>query len=84
MSLAAANRPPAANVKLHRGLYTHQAITDAATTFGDFASFLIRTEGNHFVVEISDIDADVDGVVVAEFCNFALANTAISQKNSHA
>ena len=27
---------------------------------------------------------DVDGDVVAEFCNFALANTAILRKNSHA
>jgi hypothetical protein len=72
------------NVKLHRSLYAHEAITEAATTFGDFASFVIRADGNHFIVEISDIDRDVEGDVVAEFCNFALANTAIRQKNSHA
>jgi hypothetical protein len=73
-----------ATVRLHRGLYTHAAITEAATTFGDFASFRVRADGNHFVVEISDIAGDVDGDVVAEFCNFALANTAVRQKSSHA
>jgi hypothetical protein len=82
--MAAASSTLSANVKLHRGLYAHEAITDAATTFGDFASFVIRADGNHFVVEISDIDRDVEGDVVAEFCNFALANTAIRQKNNHA
>jgi hypothetical protein len=82
--MGSANGTFAATVKLHRGLYAHEAITDAATTFGDFASFVVRTDGNHFVVEIGDIDRDVEGDVVAEFCNFALANTAIRQKNSHA
>ena len=80
----AASNTLSAKVKLHRGLYAHEAITDAATTFGDFASFVIRPDGDHFVVEISEIDRDVEGDVVAEFCNFALANTAVRQKNSHA
>lgn len=77
-------RPTHATVTLHRALYAHDAITDAAATFGDFAAFAVRPEGEHYVVDISDIDRNVDGDVVAEFCNFALANTAIRRKNSHA
>jgi hypothetical protein len=71
-------------VKLHRALYVHDAITEAATTFADFAAFAVRTDGDHYAVDISDINRDVDGDVVAEFCNFALANTAIRRKNAHA
>ena len=74
----------AATVKLHQALYLHDAISEAAATFGDFASFAIRPEGEHYVVEISDISRDVDGDVVAEFCNFALANTAVRRKRSDA
>jgi hypothetical protein len=82
--MASANGTMTATVRLHRGLYSHAAITAAATTFGDFAAFVVRPEDNHFVVEISDIDRDVEGDVVSEFCNFALANTAVRQKNTHA
>jgi len=74
----------AATIKLHRALYAHDAITDAADTFADFASFALRTEGEHYVVDLTDISVDVEGDVVAEFCNFALANTAVRRKSSHA
>lgn len=73
-----------ATVKLHRALYVHEAISEAAATFADFASFAVRPDGEHYVVEVTDITRDVDGDVVAEFCNFALANTAIRRKNSDA
>ncbi len=76
-------RPTTATLTLHRALYAHDAITDAATTFADFAAFALRPEGEHYVVEVRDIDPDVDGDVVAEFCNFALANTAIRRKSPH-
>jgi hypothetical protein len=75
--------PTTATVKLHRGLYSHDAINDAATTFADFASFAVRAEGEHFVVAVSDINRDVEGDVVAEFCNFALANTAVQRKSAN-
>jgi hypothetical protein len=71
-------------VKLHRALYVHEAITDAAVTFADFASFAVRPEGDHYVVDISDIDRNVEGDVIAEFCNFALANTALRRKRDDA
>jgi hypothetical protein len=74
----------AVTVKLHRALYVHDAITEAAATFADFASFRIAPDGDHYVVQVSDITRDVDGDVVAEFCNFALANTAIRRKSSNA
>ena len=71
-------------VRLHRTLYTEDAITEAAATFADFASFAVRADGEHHVVEVSAIAPDVDGDVVAEFCNFALANSARDQRSGHA
>ena len=67
-------------IKLHRTLYMQQAIKDAATTFADFAAFAIKRDGDYYAIEIKDIDPDVEGDVVAEFCNFALANTAARKK----
>ena len=52
-----------------------QAVRDAAETFADFARFAITRKGEYYEVAVSEIDADVDGDVVAEFCNHALANT---------
>ena len=68
--------PSHPTVKLHRTLYMQQAVKEAATTFADFAAFSIKRDGDYYTVDIKDIDADVEGDVVAEFCNFALANTA--------
>jgi hypothetical protein len=82
--MSPSSRDDSATVKLHRALYSHDAITRAATTFADFASFAVRAEGNHFVVDVSDIDREVEGDVVAEFCNFALANTAVRRTTDHA
>ena len=66
----------AATVRFHRTLYTQRAINDAATTFADFASFAIDRDGDHYRVDITNINPDVQGDIVAEFCNFALANSA--------
>lgn len=66
---------PSQTVLLHRALYMQQAIKEAAETFADFASFAITRQGPHYAVAIADIDAEADGDVVAEFCNFALFNT---------
>ncbi len=74
----------AAIVRFHRTLYTEQAITEAAETFADLARFAVRADGEHHVVEVSEIDRDVDGDVVAEFCNFALANSARGLRSSNA
>ncbi len=73
-----------ASVRLHRELYAEEAIADAAATFADYARFDVKSDGDHFVVQLSDIDGDVEGDVVAEFCNFALANTAVVRKGSDA
>ncbi len=66
----------AATVKLHRTLYPQDAIAAAAATFADFATFAIGSDGDYYVVEMTNITTDVEGDVVAEFCNFALANAA--------
>ncbi len=68
-------------IRFHRTLYTEAAIREAAATFEGLASFAIRTDGEHHVVDVSAIAPDVDGDVVAEFCNFALANSARSQRS---
>jgi hypothetical protein len=73
-----------ATVRLHRGLYTEDAIAEAAETFAGFASFAVRVDGEHHLVDISGIARDVNGDVVAEFCNFALANSARRVRTSHA
>ena len=69
-----------ATVKLHRALYQRDAIDDAAATFADFAAFTVRSDGDYYVVDVADIDREVEGDVVAEFCNFALANTAVRRR----
>ena len=61
-----------------------EAITEAAATFAGLASFAVRLDGEHYVVDVTDIARNVDGDVVAEFCNFALANTARRQRSGHA
>ena len=76
------DRSTSATVKLHRALYIEEAIAEAAATFADFAAFAVRTDGDHHVVDVTDINRDVDGDVVAEFCNFALANTARRQRHA--
>lgn len=63
-------------VEFHKSLYTAEAIAEAAETFAGLATFAVRDGGEHHVVDISAIARDVDGDVVAEFCNFALANSA--------
>ncbi len=65
-----------ATIRFHRELYAEDAIAAATATFADYAKFAVATDGEHFVVEVSDVDAEVEGDVVAEFCNFALANSA--------
>lgn len=73
-----------ATVRLHRSLYVEEAIAEAAETFAGFASFAVRTDGEHHVVDVSGIARDVNGDVVAEFCNFALANSARRLRSTHA
>ena len=81
---APSSEADAATVRLHRALYVEEAITEAAATFAELASFAVRADGEHYVVDVTDIARNVDGDVVAEFCNFALANTARRQRSGHA
>jgi hypothetical protein len=71
-------------VRFHQTLYTEEAIAEAAATFAELASFAVRADREHHVVEVSAITRDVDGDVVAEFCNFVLANSARGQRSAHA
>jgi len=73
-----------ATVRLHRALYMEEAIAEAAETFAGLATFAVHADGEHHVVDVSGIARDVNGDVVAEFCNFALANSARRLRSSHA
>lgn len=74
----------AATVRLHREFYSAPAIAAATATFADFARFSTAADGEYTVVQLSEIDRDVDGDVVAEFCNFALANSAAQRRSENA
>ena len=74
----------ARTVRFHQALYAEEGITEAVETFAGLASFAVRAEGEHWVVDVRDIAQNVDGDVVAEFCNFALANSARRRRSSHA
>jgi len=74
----------AVTVRLHRALYVEEAITEAAETFAGLASVAVRVDGEHYAVDLSAIARNVDGDVVAEFCNFALANSARQRRSGHA
>ena len=76
--------PDRMTVRFHQSLYTEEAIAEAAATFAELATFAVRSDGEHHVVEVSGIARDVDGDVVAEFCNFALANSARRLRSGHA
>ena len=80
----AASETDAVTVRLHRALYAEEAISEAAETFAGLASFAVRADGEHWIVDLSAVARDVDGDVVAEFCNFALANSARRRRSGHA
>ncbi|MCO4761013.1 MAG: HxsD-like protein [Myxococcales bacterium] len=62
-------------ISLHRAMYMAQAIRDAMGVFDDFATFSMEKKGDHYEVTIRDVDPEVDGDIVGEFSNFALAHT---------
>ena len=80
--------PPGATddttVRFHRALYVEEAITEAAATFAGLATIAVRADGEYYVVDLRDVARIADGDVVAEFCNFALANSARRQRSAHA
>lgn len=62
-------------VALHRAMYMAQAIRDAIAVFDDFANFTMTTDDQHYTITIQDMDPEVDGDLVGEFCNFALVHS---------
>jgi len=61
----------------------YPAFRDAAKKKDDKDLYYEAIEEHH-VVDVSAIARDVDGDVVAEFCNFALANSARRLRSNHA
>jgi hypothetical protein len=70
------DRADVVTVKLHRALYAREAIAEAAAAFDGFATVAVEDDGDYHVLRIADINREVDGDVVAELCNFALAHSA--------
>ncbi len=62
-------------LRLHKALYMAQGIRDAIGVFDGFARFELRRDGDHYIVELRDVDPEVDGDIAGEFCNFALVHT---------
>ncbi len=62
-------------VRLHKGLYMQQAIREAIDSFADFARFELGRDSEHYIVTVHDPGPEVDGDLVAEFCNHALHHT---------
>ncbi len=62
-------------IRLHKKLYMQQAVRAAMTTFDEFAKLSLSSDGDHYVVTVTDIDPDVDGDFAGELCNFALVHT---------
>lgn len=62
-------------IRLNRAMYMAQAIRDAMRVFEDFATFDMSSDEQHYTITIEDVDGEVDGDLVGEFCNFALAHT---------
>lgn len=63
------------SLRLHKRLYSAAGIRAAAEAFAELAQIGIQTDDPHASIQFQDIDPDVEDVIVAEFANFALAET---------
>ena len=63
------------SIRLHRKLYTHPSVEAAKTAYKDLAVISIETEGEYYVLTFEEIDPDVEEMILAEFANYALAET---------
>ncbi len=60
-------------LSLHKRLYSRASVQAAADAFVELATIELKSENTHLNVTFSDIDPDVEDVLVQEFANFALA-----------
>lgn len=68
-----ASHKQSAIIKFHKGLYKLPAINTGARAFAELAKFRIKTSGNYFYVNISNIRGEVADVLVDEFSNYILS-----------
>ncbi len=62
-------------IRLHRDLYRGTAVDAAVKVFSDFASFELREDEGHWVVEVSCDSEDIERRVAGELGNYALGLT---------
>ena len=67
-------------LSLHKRLYPRAAVQAAIDAFEELAVIRVTSEKTHLQVTFTQVDPDVDDVVVQEFANFALAE-AIESRN---
>ena len=67
-------------LSLHKRLYPRAAVQSAMDAFEELAVIALASDKNHLQITFSDVDPDVEDVVVQEFANFALAE-AIESRN---
>jgi hypothetical protein len=60
---------------LSRSLYLPEAVEAAVQAYAELATFEVDLEGADIAIAISDIDPDVEDVLVDEFCNHVLGET---------
>lgn len=62
-------------LRLHRELYSGEAIDAAVEAFAGLARFELREEGEHWLVVIAECDGERDREIAGEFSNYALGLT---------
>jgi len=60
-------------LRRHRRLYSRAGIDAAISAFGEICSVSVRSDGDHYLLDITDIDPDVKEVIVPELANYTLA-----------
>lgn len=60
------------NIKFNKKLYSQKVINAVAKEFKDLADIKISSQGNYFVATFSQVDSDVEEVIIDEFGNYAL------------
>ncbi len=65
-------------VRFHRDVYRGTAVDEAVKVFGSYATFELREEPQHWVVQISAATPERERRVAGEFGNYALGLTVKS------
>ena len=71
-----------ATLQLHRKLYRASALNTAMEAFAELATISVQRDDRYFQVSFTEMDPDVEEVLVQEFANYVLAETVESRGTS--